>query len=226
MTIDTIRRVETPEGVEIELRVAGPTVRARAWAIDAVVRYGAAICAGGALSVFDKVGHGIYLLVAFALSWLYPILFEVLRNGQTIGKSACGIQVVRDDGAPVGWSRSTLRNTVRFADILPAAYGIGLASSLAHPEFRRLGDLAAGTVVVHRDLGGTKPSSRAVEPVMPGHRLRIEEQRAILEFSERVDLLTVERAAELAEAAGVVGGRGLDGVHRLLGIAAWLEGRR
>jgi len=100
--LDTIQRIATPEGCEIDLRVAGPVARARAWFLDFLVRFGVWLLLAIAASVIGDFGIGLLVVGAFLLEWFYPIVFEVYRHGQTPGKKACGLAVVHDDGRPVG----------------------------------------------------------------------------------------------------------------------------
>ena len=225
--LDTYRRVETPEGVELGLRVAGPPARLLAWGIDAFLRTLAYMVLAMVLSLAGEIGMGVFLVLLFLGEWLYPVLFEVLGGGATPGKRRLGLLVLHDDGTPVGWTASILRNLVRFADFLPVAYGFGLATMLANRDFKRLGDLAAGTVVVHRaetaGPGGV-PRHAAEPPPVP---LRPEEQQAVLEYARRLPTWTADRAQELAELAlPLTRERGRSGVERLLAIANWLVGRR
>jgi uncharacterized RDD family membrane protein YckC len=225
--LDTYRPVETPEGVEIGLRVAGPVPRLWAALLDLAIRglvyTGLAILSG----LFGKSGTGLFLIGLFLIEWFYPVLFEVKARGATPGKRAMGLLVLHRDGTPVGWSASVIRNLVRFADFLPAAYGFGLAAMLVDRDFRRLGDLAAGTVVVHRDTVAAGSRVPAAPPLCPPAALSSDEQRAVIEFAERLGTWPTARAAELAAIVtpltAVAGG---EGVGRLLGMANWLLGRR
>ncbi|HPT49066.1 MAG TPA: RDD family protein [Accumulibacter sp.] len=226
--LDTLCRVATPEGCEIELRIAGPVARARAWFLDFLIRLGLWVLLGIVASQIGDFGIGLLLLGAFLLEWFYPILFEVYRNGQTPGKKSCGLVVVHDDGRPVGWSAAFIRNTLRGIDILPVLYAAGFIASLLNVQGKRLGDLAAGTVVVHVGRPARKAPewSRDVGSEAPPFALTRDEQLAVIEFSQRAVLLTPERAAEVAVAAGPLTA-GLDGeaaVRRLLRIGNFLLG--
>ena len=225
--LDTYRAVETPEGVELGLRVAGPPVRLLAWGIDTVIRSIVYAFLGAVFSIAGETGLGAFLVLLFLAEWFYPVFFEVLGGGATPGKRRLGLLVLHDDGTPVGWTASILRNLVRFADFLPMAYGFGLLTMLLHRDFKRLGDLAAGTVVVHRaeTAGPAGVPRHAAEP--PAVPLGLEEQQAVLEFARRLPTWTGERAEEMAEAAlPLTRERGRAGVERLLAIANWLVGRR
>jgi len=219
--------IETPEGVALELRVAGPAVRALAWAIDSSIRTAGSLGALFVLSFLGAAGWGVFLLLTFASEWLYPVLFEVYGRGRTPGKAALGLEVLRDDGMPLGWSESLLRNLLRAADFLPGTYLLGLAVTLCHPQFKRLGDLAAGTLVVHRDPQRSRvpllPDARPQPTALP---LALDEQRAVIAFAQRVPELTDERARELAALAVPLVSGAADPLQLLLGHAAWLVGRR
>ena len=147
--IDTIRLVETPEGCQLTLRIAGPLARARAWLVDLAIRMFLYMAGASALSTFGSMGTGLILILVFLLEWAYPVVFEIWRDGQTPGKRMCHLAVVHADGTPVGTSAAIVRNIVRAVDFLPVGYVVGLITMLCAGSGRRLGDLAAGTVVVH-----------------------------------------------------------------------------
>jgi uncharacterized RDD family membrane protein YckC len=225
--LDTVRDVSTPELVALHLRLAGPVPRALAWLIDLLLRLGLLLVLGSVLGVLGRFGWALMIISWFVLDWFYPVAFEVWGNGATPGKRALGLMVRNDDGTPVGWGASLTRNLLRVADFLPFGYGIGLLAMFLSAEFRRLGDIVAGTVVVYRDPAPNRgiPEAPSMAPVMPLSR---EAQRAILAFGERVPRLTPARAAELAELARpyVEDRRGAEAVQHLLGIANHLVGRR
>lgn len=108
-------------------------------------------------------------LILFSVYWGYYILFELVWNGQSPGKRWQGLRVVRVDGLPIGFSESAIRNLVRLVDFLPAYYGVGVVSMFLNSQSRRLGDLAAGTLVV-RDRDGLTLASLAA-PIPPPARL-------------------------------------------------------
>ncbi len=224
--LDTTRAHETPEGVELDLRLAGPVVRACAWAIDAAIRAVMYLVIGYAFSLLGGLGLSLMLIGFFLIEWFYPVFFEV-RSGQTPGKRAMGIQVVHDNGTPVGWSASLLRNLLRSVDFLPLLYSVGLITMLINKEFRRLGDLAAGTLVTYRDRAGEDPQLPPATALTPPAGLDVDEQFLLLLFAERSHRLSTARRAELADVLeGLTGRRGEEGVQALWGYARWLvEGR-
>lgn len=226
--LDTARRIETPEGIELTLRLAGPVPRALAWVIDLFLRLAILGVLAIGLGALGRFGAGVFLLIWFFLEWLFPAWCEVNWNGATPGKKALNLAVLHDDGTPVRWPAALGRNLLRAIDFLPLFYGFGLAAMLANREFKRLGDLAAGTIVVYRE---TRPHTFAVPaapPLAPGVALTLPEQRAVLDFAERVQGLTTERAEELASIPrGLVGGlSGHAATERLIAIANYLIGRR
>lgn len=232
MAIDTIRRIATPEGCELELRLAGPVSRVQAWLYDFLLRLVGWFALAMLASIGGKLGMGFFLLATFLLEWFYPILFEVYMGGQTPGKRVCQLVVLHDDGRPVGWNASFIRNTVRFVDFFPLLYVTGFMTCLCNSDSKRLGDFAAGTVVVYaparpdKDAPPTAEAEKGSEP--PPLPLGFEEQQAIIEFHRRAPLLTDARAQELAEIPTPLTG-GLNPQQarsRLLRIGNFLLGRR
>lgn len=228
--LDTTRRVATPEGIELTLHLAGPVPRALAWAIDLALRMAVLFAVLMLSSQLGRgVGGGIVLLTAFFVEWLLPAAFEAMWQGQTPGKRAMGLRVLNDDGSPLRWPGALTRNLLRAADFLPLAYGVGLLAMLANRDFKRLGDLAAATVVVYEpEKRAPARQIAAAPPLAPPFALSLEEQRALLDLAERSGSLTPERLEELAELPTPLVDR-LDGpraAQRLLGIANYLSGRQ
>ena len=226
--IDTAYRVSTPEGIELTLELAGPVPRALAWLIDLAWRLGAMLALVFGLAWMGRFGGGILLIAWFALEWLVPAAFEVLNDGATPGKRALGIAVLRDDGAPLDWGAALTRNLLRFADFLPFGYLGGLLCMLGSSRFKRLGDLAAGTVVVYVSRAQRTLAIEAAEPVATNLPLALEDKRAILDFAERAPQLTPERAEELAAIAAPALGAPTtqSGAAWLVGVANHLLGPR
>jgi uncharacterized RDD family membrane protein YckC len=203
--------------------------RALAWAVDLGIRLAIVLAVMSVAAQFGRAGWGIVLLAAFFVEWLLPAWFEAVWGGQTPGKRLFGLAVLNDDGTPLRWPGALTRNLLRAVDFLPFMYGIGLAAMLLNRDFKRLGDLAAGTVVVYhsREL---EPARKIPEapPVAPPVILDLEEQRAVLELAERSASLTRERFEELAELPRPLVGRleREQAAARLLGMANYLAGRQ
>jgi uncharacterized RDD family membrane protein YckC len=163
----------TPENVVVHYQLAGVGSRFLAAAVDTLIQVtliillvlalsalgGIALAGGVARPLADLNPENasiwliaVLLLINFLLLWGYHVAFELLWNGQTPGKRACGLRVLRDSGYPLGFFDSVIRNLVRFVDFLPAFYGIGVLTMMLDGRWRRLGDLAAGTIVVR--VGG------------------------------------------------------------------------
>ena len=227
--LDTTRRVATPEGIELTLHLAGPVPRALAWAIDLGIRIAIVVAVWIPAMQLGRAGWGVVLITLFVVEWLLPAWFEAAWHGQTPGKRAMGLMVLNDDGSPVRWPAALTRNLLRAADFLPFFYGLGLIAMLANRDFKRLGDLAAGTVVVYRSIV-TEGARKIPEapPLPPPVSLDPEEQRAVLELAERSSGLTRERFEELAAlptplVGNVDGGRAAE---RIVGMANYLAGRQ
>lgn len=225
--LDTHREVVTPEGVALHLPVAGPVPRALAWAVDFAIRMGVLFVCSMVLGALGGAGMGVLAVIAFAVFWFYPVAFEVLSDGRTPGKRALGLKVVAEDGAPVGWRASFTRNLLRTVDMLPFGYATGLACCLVDPGARRLGDIVARTLVVHRLREHDAAAAPAVAPLPPPVTLQPDEQAAVVAFAERAPRLTPARRDELADlVAPMVRARGEQAAAMLYAIAAWLLGRR
>lgn len=224
--LDTIRYVETPEGITLKLRVAGPMARALAWSMDSLIRYGALWGLSMGLVLLGWAGLGVWLITLFLIEWFYPVVFEIYADGATPGKKALGLQVVLANGAPVDWPAALIRNLLRAVDFLPAFYGFGVAALLISRDFQRLGDLAAGTLVIYRDPP-VKPLALPPGPALPPPLpLSAAEQQWLIDFAERGSALNPERQEELAAllADCTSGLRGVAAVERLRAHARWLVG--
>jgi uncharacterized RDD family membrane protein YckC len=231
--LDTVFTAETPEGIALELRPAGLVARAYAFAIDGAIRIAIMVAAGGMLASLSRFGGGIFLILFFLLEWFYPVLFELLPGAATPGKRAVGLRVVMDSGLPVTPAASLVRNLRRAADYRPVLYGLGGLIVLLRPDFKRLGDLAAGTLVVHANAAKLHGPLGAAEPLAPARTLSTREQAAVIAWAGRATRLTEARLGELALlAAPIVGASGTGepdpgrATKRLLGVAQWLVGRR
>lgn len=224
--LDTHHEIVTPEGVALHLPVAGPVPRALAWLIDFALRLALLFLAGIALGLLGAAGMGAYLVLLFVVFWFYPVVFEAVFDGRTPGKRVLGLQVVSADGAPIGWRASFTRNLLRTVDMLPFGYAAGLVACLCDPAARRLGDMVAGTLVVHRLRQDAPAAVPAVAPSPPPTPLQPGEQAAVLAFAERAPGLTPARRDELADLASpLVQAHGGQAAHRLYAIANWLLGR-
>ena len=157
-----VLRIDTPENVTFDYDVAGIGSRFLAALADTALIVLLQVIVLGTLifiglrtgDVFSSDGASTWILavlslIAFIFFWGYYIFFEILWNGQTPGKRLVGLRVIRLDGTPVTTPEVVIRNLVRTIDLLPIAYGVGVITMFVNENSRRLGDLAAGTVVVH-----------------------------------------------------------------------------
>ncbi len=240
--LDTLQAVELAEGIEIRLRMAGPMLRASAYAIDFAIRAVVLIAGGIALSfagivIGGQVVGGVMMLAWFLMDWLYPVIFESSKRGATPGKRLMGLRVVQATGSPITLGQAVVRNFLRFIDGMPFfTYCFGVTSCLATKRFQRLGDLAAGTVVIYDRIPAMPkqampPPMAAVPPPMAAVPLPVgltaNEMRALAMFRERAGLWSDGRRAEIADQASVLSGAsGAAGVSRLMAMAHWVQERR
>jgi uncharacterized RDD family membrane protein YckC len=228
--LDTAVHAETPEGIMIELRPAGLAARFYAFLIDWLIRIGIIYAVAMVATGMGGMGVALILILFFGLEWLYPVAFELSRWGATPGKRVMGLKVVMDSGLPITPAASFTRNLLRVADFLPMLYGFALASMLARKDFKRLGDIAAATLVVYQPLPSPKIALSDIEPLAPARALAPQDQAAVIALAARASRLTPERLDELAAlAAPVSGDTGRSGpqvTQRVLAVALWLLGRR
>jgi uncharacterized RDD family membrane protein YckC len=227
--LDTRYRVEIPGGINLEAQVVGPIPRSLAFAIDQAIRgiivFGLSIaaipfCAFG-------LGGGFFLIFLVAIEWLYPVLFEVFWRGQTPGKKALGISVINDDLTPVTLGTSLVRNLLRTIDFLPLFYLAGLVTMLCNRRFQRLGDLAAGTLVISVRESSRPASQKDIVPLAPSTALLRAEQTSIIDFLQRSSQLSEPRQKELASLLeGVTHEKNENGVEKLHRMGAWFLGVR
>lgn len=233
--LDTLQSVELAEGVEIRLRIAGPLPRASAYLIDFLIRV-LLLLAGiiasmlMGLALGGQVANGLMLLAWFLLDWLYPVVFEAGRKGATPGKRMMHLRVVQASGSPLTLGQAVVRNFLRFIDSMPLfTYAFGMASCLATRRFQRLGDLAAGTLVVYARVPSQPiPAAAPAQDPMPVPvALNADEASALALFEERAALWSQARRVEIANhASALSGATGVEGVRRLLAMARWLREKR
>ncbi|MCY4401715.1 MAG: RDD family protein [Candidatus Poribacteria bacterium] len=148
--------VETPEQIEINYQKAGVGSRFYAALLDTlllalILFVGTYVNINFIMQLGDVFGKWLGALggiIIFAILWSYYIVFEITTNGQSPGKRALGLRVIKEGGYPISFTDSAIRNLVRVVDFLPVCYGVGLFVMLINKDWQRLGDLAAGTLVV------------------------------------------------------------------------------
>ena len=162
MTNDDSLQIDTPENVAFGYQVAGIGSRFVAALVDTllilllqvlVIGTAVLVLANSGLDLENDAASAWIVaamsLITFVFLWGYYIFFEMLWNGQSPGKRAMNLRVIRADGTPIALTESIVRNLVRFVDFLPAFYGFGVVTMFISPQSKRLGDMAAGTLVVH-----------------------------------------------------------------------------
>jgi uncharacterized RDD family membrane protein YckC len=195
--------LEIPENVRLGFRLAGPGTRLGAYLLDLGVRGAALYVLVSGLSLvlipFANTGLpvGVYLVVAFLLEWGYGCFFETWWSGQTPGKRAFGLRVIKTEGYAIGFYEAMIRNLLRAADFVPLFYAAGFLTAVLSPRLQRIGDLVAGTMVVRErkpSLGGELEGISDYPPLAPEafrHRYRPSEKSLeVIEslFRRRFDL--------------------------------------
>jgi uncharacterized RDD family membrane protein YckC len=216
-----LHEVLTTEKVPFRYRVAGLGSRFLAWLIDSLlmVLFGMAVILFFGMLEQGRQGLGSALTVLgmFILNIGYFLLFEWLWRGQTPGKRVLGIRVIRWRGTSVSFTHSAIRNILRFVDALlvPGFYLLGFAVAACNRESRRLGDLAADTLVVHVERRGRPlpPLPGDYAPVEAALRKRLnaldrEQRQTLLNLClRREQLRPAERARLFSATAGFIESR-------------------
>ena len=146
--------LETPENVRLAFRLAGPGTRLGAYLIDFGVRIAMFYGIGLLLTVIlapsagTGLSSGVLYVLAFLLEWGYGCVFETWWNGQTPGKRALGLRVIKTEGYGIGFYDAMLRNLLRAADFFPFFYASGFLAAASTSRMQRIGDIVAGTMVI------------------------------------------------------------------------------
>jgi uncharacterized RDD family membrane protein YckC/uncharacterized membrane protein SpoIIM required for sporulation len=209
--------IETPEQTILSYTVAGVGTRVAAALADHLLivagmlgiflvmsEIGSAARGRGSSSLSSSAGWAVALsvLIVFAFVWGYYVMFEAIWDGQTPGKRWLGLRVVQDGGYSVSFGASAARNLLRVVDFFPGFYGVGLASVVISKSGKRVGDMVAGTFVVHEKLATIVATAiRAPEGVAAAaitSRLTEEEFALLGRFMSRRTQLDPERRTAFA----------------------------
>jgi uncharacterized RDD family membrane protein YckC len=231
--IDDRITIATPEGVDLELTLAGVGSRFVSALVDFMLQIVLLVGVTGVGAAVGAFGNGfgavVVLLASFLVFAAYDVLFEVFAAGRTPGKRLNGLRVVRVDGSPVTFFTSAVRNVLRLVDILPGMYLVGIVTILVTRQNQRLGDVAAGTLVVRERT--QQPSLRQLpvqQPVRSTNAWDVtgvsaDELAAVRSFLARRYELTHEARYRLAaDLAGALRPK-VVGATESLGSEAFLE---
>ncbi len=198
----------TPEGVELELTLAGLGSRVAAGIIDLLIQafgyLALTVVVFAALDDPPGVVVAGYTVASFLILFGYNILFETVGSGRTPGKRLIGLRVIRSEGLSVGFVASAVRNLVRIVDFLPAFYTVGTIFILFNGRHQRLGDLAAGTLVVRERSGDRKAAPGVTTTTGPATQgwdvsgITTEDLTTVRRFLDRRETLTSEARDKLA----------------------------
>lgn len=207
------------EGIDLDLTLAGLPSRGAAVILDLAAQTLAMVVIGFVAGQFGDAGVALFAVGAFLVIFGYPVIGEAFLGGRTLGKAAMRIAVVDQRGGPASFLAVLIRNVVRLIDLLPGLYLVGATSILATARNQRLGDLAAGTLVVRRGgvqtpVGGAvaygaglgQPAIEAPFGVSPGapmtwdvSQVTADEVAAMRSFLGRRHQLTPQHRAQLAQ---------------------------
>jgi uncharacterized RDD family membrane protein YckC len=202
--IDEQLTVQSATGVDLTLSIAGPGTRSYAFVIDWHIRL---LLAGAWLlvatlalkSTITLRSHDglISVLPAAIIYFLYHPIVEVAMHGRTPGKRMAGVRVLLRDGGQPGVAALLLRNVFRLVDSLPAAYLIGLISCFLTAQRIRIGDMAAGTLLV-LDNEAAEKSLLRIEQLAANSKLSLDALELVDQVLERWDSLEAGNRAQIA----------------------------
>ena len=226
--LDNRKEIELAEGISVYLHPACVAPRILARTLDLLIVYATLTVLSmafffiGLVTDFE-VTTGIYMLISFFLIWFYDLFFELRKIPATPGKRALKLRVVQLSGAPTTFATSFLRSLIFPINLL--FFGIpALVSILATRYSQRLGDLAAGTVVIHQLEELTQNSAPIpATPLRPRISLTREEQVAFIEFGRRYNHLSIERQEEVVSCFDPVKGLSKNARAYALGVASHLS---
>lgn len=200
---DSDKHLETPEGIELTMPLAEPVARGFAFAIDFIIRVIVVWVLSLSLIFLREVGVGIFLVLLFIIWWGYYVLFELLMDGASPGKRAMKLRVVHDDFTPITFSASLIRNLLRTADAMPGFYGFAAVFVLFNKDNKRLGDIAAKTIVVSTQQPRFHAVAISETALAPSVAFTADEQRSIIAFAQFSETHSEERAREIAQHVAV-----------------------
>lgn len=240
MELDDRASIRTPEGVELDLTLAGLGSRFGAALLDSLILgvlliltlFGITSVVALAPEGSGPLVLGVGALVTFVLLIGYFLAFELGNGGRTPGKAAFGLRVVAASGEPVGLWASLVRNLLRVVDFLPAFYALGAVSILASGHNQRLGDLAGRTLVVRDERQAARRAQASASLRLPdlgslGERWDVsavgeDEFTLIRRFMERSRSLPADRRSQLAASIATRIRPRVSGVERELGDEEFL----
>ncbi|KMJ59476.1 RDD domain containing protein [Bacillus sp. LL01] len=171
--------IKTPEYVSLQFHAAGLGSRAAAFIIDSLILIAIniliviALIFGLNASLFDYFQSDIpsylfagVIILMFILNWSYFFLLEYFTGGRTLGKKVLGIRVIQENGHSITLLSSLIRNFLRIIDMLPVNYLVGMLMIFFHSKHKRLGDLVAGTIVVHERRGKKKKKATKLDKLI------------------------------------------------------------
>jgi uncharacterized RDD family membrane protein YckC len=233
--IDDRITIATPEGVDLELTLAGVGSRFVSALVDLMLQIVLLVGVTGIGAAVGAFGNGfgsaVVLIAGFLVFAAYDVLFEVFAAGRTPGKRLNGLRVVRTDGSPVTFFTSAVRNVLRLVDILPGGYLVGIVTILVTRQNQRLGDVAAGTLVVRerteqpslRELHAPAPQPAPSTNPWDATAVTADELAAVRSFLARRYELTYQARYRLAaDLAGALRPK-VVGAPENLGSEAFLE---
>jgi uncharacterized RDD family membrane protein YckC len=227
-----VSQLVTGEAVALDLQTAGVPSRILAALLDGIAQ--AVLVYGFVLVVIasnpSAATAGAFVIIGIVLGGIaYPVLLETLLSGRTLGKMALGLRVVRDDGGPIGLRHALVRGLIGFFVERPGVTSGSAAviCALVNPQGKRLGDLAAGTIVVQERVARTQTVTVQMPPPLAAWAATLDLSRLPDELAQRARAYLTRWASLTPAAQAEVGSRLAGEVAALVtpapppGVPAW-----
>ena len=209
-------QIQSITGVDVDFKIAGPGGRSYAFVVDWHIRLLLALAwfvlatllMAGTLNLTD-VEYGsssgfvfVVVLPATAIYFLYHPVLEIAMQGRTPGKRIAGIRIVTQRGEVPGVGALLIRNVLRLVDSLPGVYAVGLAATMFTDQSVRIGDMAAGTLLVYEDGAAAAGTTDAFAETSADAiaKIGLENLQLVQELIDRWDDLQAATRVELGNA--------------------------
>jgi uncharacterized RDD family membrane protein YckC len=211
-TLGVVSSLVTGEAVVLDVRTAGLASRMLAALIDGAIQVIMLIALFVMVGLFGGGGSGAALAALGIVSFVsvlvgYPVLFETLMRGRTPGKVALGLRVVRDDAGPIGFRQAFVRGMVGLVEKPMLSYAPAVICSLAHEQGKRLGDLAAGTIVIQERVLDTGRGVAQMPPQLAAWATTLDLSRLPDDLAQAVRAFLARQGSMTQAARDDLGGR-------------------
>ncbi|MEW5800694.1 MAG: RDD family protein [bacterium] len=196
--MNNLYTITTPENVDFSFLIAGYGSRLLSWIIDLLFIATLILAVSYLANVLIPIGQGVSSALAlaafFLINWGYFVFWEWKTGGQSPGKKLFHLRVIQNNGSKITLFQSMIRNLLRIIDSMPVFYLVAFVSSFLSPQLQRLGDLAAGTLVIKEEK---RPRPEVILPESQRYNSFLDDPylagkiRSQINLEERETLITI-----------------------------------